>query len=80
MTHRYRKYADWAGITRSLTETRPTRPHRLLTAGVDLKTIGGRFGHAEAFITLKFYAQFARPPIHRFQALLISSLPASWHG
>jgi integrase len=61
MTHRYRKYADRVGITSSLKETRHYSATQLLTAGVDLKTVAGRLGHAEASTTLRFYAQFTRP-------------------
>ena len=61
MTHRYRRYADIAGIRSSLKETRHYSATQLLAAGVDLNTVAGRLGHAEGSTTLKFYAQFTHP-------------------
>jgi integrase len=74
MTHRYRKYADRVGITSSLKETRHYRATQLLTAGVDLKTVAGRLGHAEASTTLRFYAQFARPTDQRAATVIPTQL------
>jgi integrase len=74
MTHRYRKYADRVGITSSLKETRHYSATQLLTAGVDLKTVAGRLGHAEASTTLRFYAQFARPADQRAASVIPTQL------
>jgi integrase len=74
MTHRYRKYADRVGIASSLKETRHYSATQLLTAGVDLKTVAGRLGHAEASTTLRFYAQFARPADQRAATVIPTQL------
>ena len=62
MTHRYWKYADRVGITSSLKETRHYSATQLLTAGVDLKTVAGRLGHAEASTTLRSTPSSPGPP------------------
>ena len=74
MTHRYRRYADMAGIRSSLKETRHYSATQLLAAGVDLNTVAGRLGHAEGSTTLKFYAQFTRPADQRAAAVIPAQL------
>ena len=74
MTHRYRRYADMAGIRSSLKETRHYSATRLLAAGVDLNTVAGRLGHAEGSTTLKFYAQFTQHADQRAAAVIPAQL------
>ena len=62
MTHRYRRYADMAGIRSSLKETRRCSATQFLAAGVDPNTVAGRLGHAEGSTTLKFYARSPSTP------------------
>ena len=74
MTHRYRRYADMAGIRSSLKETRHYSATQLLAAGVDLNTVAGRLGHAEGSTTLKFYAQFTQHADQRAAAVIPAQL------
>ena len=46
----------------------------MLSNGVDLRTVAGRLGHAEASTTLRFYAQFARPADQAAASLLSGRL------
>ena len=74
MTHRYRRYADMAGIRSSLKETRHYSATQLLASGVDLNTVAGRLGHAEGSTTRKFYAQFTQNADQRAAAVIPAQL------
>jgi integrase len=76
VTQRYRRLATRNGL-------RSTRIHslrhysatELLAAGVDLKTVSGRLGHASGSTTLRFYAAWLEEADRRAAGSISSTIP-----
>jgi integrase len=75
ITHKYSKMTAAIGIDTHVHELRHYSATELLTAGVDLRTVAGRLGHAEGVTTLRFYAAWVQGADERAPDVLVSRLP-----
>ena len=57
-SHVFRKVCDSLDLPFHLHELRHFSATQLIAAGVDLRTVSGRLGHADPAITMRIYAQF----------------------
>jgi len=60
ISHRYGRLVRKLGIDSELRQLRHYSATELLTAGVDLRTVAGRLGHADGTTTLRHYAAWVR--------------------
>lgn len=79
-TPRHEGFRDKAGLPGvRMHELRHTQATLLLGAGVDIKTVQTRLGHATSKVTLDMYAH-ALPANDREAAELMGSITAGWRG
>ena len=75
LTHRYSKMTASLGLDTHIHELRHYSATELLAAGVDLRTVAGRLGHAGGGVTtLRVYAAWVRSADEQAAALLASRL------
>ncbi len=75
LTHRYSKMTASLGLDTHIHELRHYSATELLAAGVDLRTVAGRLGHAGGGVTtLRVYAAWVRSADEQAAALLASKL------
>lgn len=75
LTHRYSKMTASLGLDTHIHELRHYSATELLAAGVDLRTVAGRLGHAGGGVTtLRVYAAWVRSADEEAAALLASRL------
>jgi integrase len=55
---------DRLGINTTFHKLRHYSATELIRAGVDIRTVAGRLGHAEGSTTLTYYAAWVREPIN----------------
>lgn len=75
ITHRYSKMTASLGLDTHIHELRHYSATELLAAGVDLRTVAGRLGHAEGVTTLRFYAAWVQRADEQAPGLLAARLP-----
>jgi integrase len=76
LTHRYSKMTAGLGLDTHIHELRHYSATELLAAGVDLRTVAGRLGHAGGGVTtLRVYAAWVKSADEQAAALLASRLP-----
>lgn len=71
----YRRLTRRLGITTTWHKLRHYSATTLITAGVDLRTVAGRLGHAEGGTTLKYYTAWIREADQRASTALARHLP-----
>ncbi|MQA14701.1 MAG: tyrosine-type recombinase/integrase [Pseudonocardiaceae bacterium] len=77
VTQRYGRLAARLGIKTSIHKLRHYSATELITAGVDVRTVAGRLGHAGGgSMTLKVYAAWVSESDQRAAASLFSRMPA----
>jgi integrase len=75
LTHRYSKMTASLGLDTHIHELRHYSATELLAAGVDLRTVAGRLGHAGGGVTtLRVYAAWVRSADEQAAAVLASRL------
>jgi integrase len=75
LTHRYTRMTASLGLDTHIHELRHYSATELLAAGVDLRTVAGRLGHAGGGVTtLRVYAAWVRSADEQAAALLASRL------
>lgn len=75
LTHKYARMTAGLGLDTHLHELRHYSATELLAAGVDLRTVAGRLGHAGGGVTtLRVYAAWVRSADEQAAALLASRL------
>lgn len=74
LTRQYRRLVTRLGIRTTLHKLRHYSATELITAGVDLRTVAGRLGHAEGG-TLAYYTAWIREADQRASTALINRLP-----
>ena len=75
LTRRYRRLVRSLGIRSTLHKLRHYSATELLAAGVDVRTVSGRLGHAEGGTTLAYYAAWVHQADQRASRLLAKRLP-----
>lgn len=75
VTNWYRRLTRGLGITTTWHKLRHYSATTLITAGVDLRTVAGRLGHADGGTTLKYYTAWVREADQRASAALARHLP-----
>lgn len=63
------------GITTTLHKLRHYSATELIRAGVDVRTVAGRLGHADGGTTLAYYAAWVREADQRASRILVGQLP-----
>jgi len=56
LTHQYQRLADGLGLASHFHELRHFAATTAIAGGVDVRTVAGRLGHADASVTLRVYA------------------------
>ena len=81
VSQRYDRMAERLGISTSLHKLRHFNATELLAAGVDLRTVAGRLGHAGGgTTTLRVYAAWVTEADHRAAQAVASRLPSRPEG
>jgi integrase len=75
LTRLYRRLVTRLGIRTTLHKLRHFSATELIAAGVDIRTVAGRLGHAEGGTTLAYYTAWLREADHRASDLLITRIP-----
>ncbi len=77
ITQRYRRFTQRLNITTTLHRLRHYSATELITAGVDIRTVAGRLGHAGGgTTTLKVYAAWVSAADQRAALALLDRMPA----
>ncbi|MCK2238089.1 tyrosine-type recombinase/integrase [Crossiella sp. S99.2] len=77
VSQRYRRLAERLGIDTSLKELRHYSATELISAGVDVRTVAGRLGHAGGgSTTLRVYAAWVSEADQRAAGKLLNRMPA----
>lgn len=74
LTHRYSKMTAGLGLDTHLHELRHYSATELLAAGVDLRTVAGRLGHAGGVTTLRVYSAWVSSADEQAAAVIASRL------
>ena len=75
LTCQYRRLVRRLGITTTLHKLRHYSATELIRAGVDVRTVAGRLGHADGGTTLAYYAAWVREADQRASRILMRQLP-----
>jgi integrase len=75
VTCQYRRMVDRLGIHTTFHKLRHYSATELIRAGVDVRTVAGRLGHAEGDTTLTYYAAWVREADQRACRILTRRLP-----
>ena len=75
VTCQYRRMVDQLGIHTTFHKLRHYSATELIRAGVDIRTVAGRLGHAEGGTTLTYYAAWVREADQRACRILTRRLP-----
>ena len=75
LTSQYSRMVDRLGIRTTIHKLRHYSATELIRAGVDLRTVAGRLGHAEGGTTLAFYVAWVREADQRACRILMRRLP-----
>ena len=75
LTCQYSRMVDRLGICTTLHKLRHYSATELIRAGVDIRTVAGRLGHAEGGTTLTYYAAWVREADQRACRILTRRLP-----
>jgi integrase len=75
VTCQYRRMVDRLGIHTTFHKLRHYSATELIRAGVDVRTVAGRLGHAEGGTTLTYYAAWVREADQRACRILTRRLP-----
>jgi integrase len=75
LTCQYSRMVDRLGIRTTIHKLRHYSATELIRAGVDIRTVAGRLGHAEGGTTLAFYAAWVREADQRACRILMRRLP-----
>lgn len=75
MTCQYRRLVRRLGINTSLHKLRHYSATELIRAGVDVRTVAGRLGHADGGTTLLYYAAWVQEADQRASRILLRQLP-----
>lgn len=77
VTQRYGRLAERLGIATTIHELRHFSDTKLITAGVDPRTVGGRLGHAGGrSTTLRVYSAWVAESDQRAATTLSTRMPA----
>lgn len=74
LTHRYRRMVTDLGLDTHLHALRHYSATELLSAGVDLRTVSGRLGHADGTTTLRHYAAWVNEADQQAASILSAQL------
>jgi integrase len=75
LTCQYHRLVARLGITTTLHKLRHYSATELIRAGVDVRTVAGRLGHADGGTTLAYYAAWVREADQRASRILMRHLP-----
>jgi integrase len=75
VTCQYRRLVVGLGMRTTLHKLRHYSATELIRAGVDVRTVAGRLGHADGGITLAYYAAWIREADQRASRILMRRLP-----
>jgi integrase len=75
LTCQYHRMVDRLGIRTTIHKLRHYSATELIRAGVDIRTVAGRLGHAEGGTTLAFYVAWVREADQRACRILMRRLP-----
>lgn len=75
LTRRYRRLVARLGIHTTFHKLRHYSATELIAAGVDVRTVAGRLGHADAGTTLTYYTAWVREADQRASHILMHRLP-----